>query len=145
MHGRTILLTWSLLLLSSVTALAQQGYQQPPKAVREVLDVPASPTVSLSPTRDKMLLVESSRYPSIAQLAQPMLRLAGWRSGGVDLVSIEGISDDGRTVMGLCAVGGVQPQTERPDGRPVGPPTHIHASPGPSSPHPRRECRWRPR
>ena len=37
-----------------------------------------------------------------------MLRLAGWRSGGVDLISIDGISDDGRTVMGLCVVDGVQ-------------------------------------
>jgi dipeptidyl aminopeptidase/acylaminoacyl peptidase len=64
----------------SMPALAQQTlYQKPPKAVLDVLDAPASPSVSLSPTRDKMLLAESARYPSIAELAQPMLRLAGSR------------------------------------------------------------------
>lgn len=37
-----------------------------------------------------------------------MLRLAGWQSGGVGLRTIERIGDDGRTVMGLCVVDGVQ-------------------------------------
>ena len=59
---------------------AQTTYQKPPKAVLEVLDAAASPTVSISPTRDKMLLIEASRYPSIAQLSQPMLRLAEFTS-----------------------------------------------------------------
>ncbi len=61
------------------TATAQTAYQKPPKAILDVLNAPSSPNVSLNPTRDKMMLVETARYPSIAQLAQPMLRLAGSR------------------------------------------------------------------
>ncbi len=65
-------------LLLNTTA-AQTPYQKPPKAILDVLNAPSSPNVSLNPTRDKTMLVEAARYPSIAQLAQPMLRLAGSR------------------------------------------------------------------
>lgn len=66
-------------LCLSVTSWAQTPYQKPPKAILDVLDAAAAPAVSLSPTRDKLLLVQTQRYPTIAQLAQPMLRLAGSR------------------------------------------------------------------
>jgi dipeptidyl aminopeptidase/acylaminoacyl peptidase len=67
-------------VLLGVPVFGQQTlYQKPPKAILDVLDAPASPNVSLSPTRDKLLLIETSRYPAIAQLSQPMLRLAGYR------------------------------------------------------------------
>jgi dipeptidyl aminopeptidase/acylaminoacyl peptidase len=69
----------AVLALTVWPALAQTPYQKPPKAVLDVLNATSSPAVSLNPTRDKLLLVESARYPSIAQLAQPMLRLAGSR------------------------------------------------------------------
>ncbi|HZS08223.1 MAG TPA: prolyl oligopeptidase family serine peptidase [Blastocatellia bacterium] len=68
-----------VLLLIVPVALAQQGYQKPPKVVTDILDAPPPPLVSLSPTRDRMLLLDHSRYPSIAELAEPMLRLAGLR------------------------------------------------------------------
>jgi dipeptidyl aminopeptidase/acylaminoacyl peptidase len=35
--------------------------------------------ISLSPTREHLLLVQGVRYPSIAEVAEPMLRLAGLR------------------------------------------------------------------
>ena len=44
-----------------------------------MLDAPESSTVSVSPSRDRMLLATPVRYPSIAELAEPMLRLAGSR------------------------------------------------------------------
>jgi dipeptidyl aminopeptidase/acylaminoacyl peptidase len=68
---------FALWLLPS--ALLAQGYQKPPKAVLDVLDAPPPPTVIFSPARDRMLLVQGVRYPSIADLAAPMLRLAGSR------------------------------------------------------------------
>jgi dipeptidyl aminopeptidase/acylaminoacyl peptidase len=78
-----IYLLVSLALLFSllpVAALGQQPvYQKPPRAVLDVLNAPATPNVSLSPARDRMLLIEGTRYPSIAELAEPMLRLAGLR------------------------------------------------------------------
>ena len=55
------------------------GYQRPPKAITDILDVPPTPVVSLSPTRDFLLLIERSSYPPIEDLAAPMLRLAGLR------------------------------------------------------------------
>jgi dipeptidyl aminopeptidase/acylaminoacyl peptidase len=68
-----------LILLSTVAGVAQESYRQPPKAVLDVLNAPVTPSASVSPARDYMLLAEGVRYPPIADLAQPMLRLAGLR------------------------------------------------------------------
>jgi len=55
------------------------GYRRPPKPVTDILDAPPTPFVSLSPTRDNLLLIERASYPPIADLAAPMLGLAGVR------------------------------------------------------------------
>lgn len=55
------------------------GYQRPPGAITDILDAPPTPLVSLSPTRDYLLLSERPSYPPIADVAAPMLRLAGLR------------------------------------------------------------------
>jgi dipeptidyl aminopeptidase/acylaminoacyl peptidase len=54
-------------------------YQKPPKAVLDVLNAPLTPTISISPQRDYAIFVQPVRYPPIAEVAQPMLRLAGIR------------------------------------------------------------------
>lgn len=66
-------------LLLPLNLFAQGVYQKPPKDIMDVLDSPATPFTSISPARDKMALLEPLRYPPIADLAQPMLRLAGIR------------------------------------------------------------------
>jgi dipeptidyl aminopeptidase/acylaminoacyl peptidase len=58
---------------------AQGSYKQPPKEIMDVLNTPAIPSTSISPTRDKIAVLTPVRYPPIADLAQPMLRLAGTR------------------------------------------------------------------
>ncbi len=63
----------------AVTAGAQFTYQKPPQAILDVLNAPPTPQGSLNPTRTHMLLMQGVRYPSIADLSQPMLRLAGLR------------------------------------------------------------------
>ncbi len=70
-----------LLILLTVSSLnfAQQGYKKPPKEVLDVLNAPVTPTASLNPSRDTVLLLTANRYPPLADLAQPMLRLAGRR------------------------------------------------------------------
>jgi dipeptidyl aminopeptidase/acylaminoacyl peptidase len=60
-------------------SLAQGSYKKPPANIQEVLDAPAIPSTSISPTRDKIALLEPLRYPPISELAEPMLRLAGSR------------------------------------------------------------------
>jgi dipeptidyl aminopeptidase/acylaminoacyl peptidase len=67
------------LLLSGSAAEAQHGYQRPPKEVLDILQAPPTPQVSVSPAGDRLLLLYGERYPGIAELAQPMLRLAGLR------------------------------------------------------------------
>jgi dipeptidyl aminopeptidase/acylaminoacyl peptidase len=74
-----ICLLGAVLLAPSFNVQAQTPYQKPPKAVLDVLDAPDSAMVSISPARDKMLLATPVRYPTIAELAEPMLRLAGSR------------------------------------------------------------------
>jgi dipeptidyl aminopeptidase/acylaminoacyl peptidase len=68
-----------ILLAAVVASAADLVYQKPPKAVLDVLNAPASPDVSVGPARTHLLLMRAFRYPPIADLAQPMLRLAGHR------------------------------------------------------------------
>ncbi len=72
-------LTILALLLCANISFAQQGYKKPPKEVLDILNAPVTPNASVSPTRDIMLLLTGLRYPPLADLAQPMLRLAGRR------------------------------------------------------------------
>ncbi len=66
-------------LTISVDAFGQEGYQKPPQAVIDILDAPAPPALSVSPTGENILLIQTARYPSIEEVAAPMLRLAGLR------------------------------------------------------------------
>lgn len=78
----TIRTRLTILLVASLgfsVAQAAISYQKPSKAVLDILNAPEAPQVSLSPAGDLVLLVDAIRYPSIADLAQPMLRLAGLR------------------------------------------------------------------
>jgi dipeptidyl aminopeptidase/acylaminoacyl peptidase len=76
---RAILCLLLAALVPAPRARAAEVYQKAPPAIREILDAPATPVVSLSPTRDWMIIVQGVRYPSLADLAEPMLRLAGYR------------------------------------------------------------------
>jgi dipeptidyl aminopeptidase/acylaminoacyl peptidase len=68
-----------LLLACAAIASAQSAYKKPPEAIRNVLATPATPLASVNPARTHLLLLEPDRYPPIAELAAPMLRLAGLR------------------------------------------------------------------
>lgn len=61
------------------TAATASGYSQPPKNILDVMRAAPPPTPSVSPARDKMLLVSWQDYPSIDKVATPFLRLAGVR------------------------------------------------------------------
>jgi hypothetical protein len=67
---------WSLVIPLS----AQEAtYQRPSREVLEVLHAPLPPAALLSPDRRMLILAELNRYPAVAELAEPMLRLAGLR------------------------------------------------------------------
>jgi dipeptidyl aminopeptidase/acylaminoacyl peptidase len=67
----------------TVEAQAALKYQEPPKAIVELVDVRPTPIVDVSPGAQpggRWLLIEAvSGLPSIADLAQPEMRLAGLR------------------------------------------------------------------
>ncbi len=54
-------------------------YQKPPKEIMDILNAPTTPTLSLSPSRAYAMQGSPVRYPPVAELAEPMLRLAGIR------------------------------------------------------------------
>ncbi|GAC1544987.1 MAG: S9 family peptidase [Vulcanimicrobiaceae bacterium] len=58
---------------------SEPGYRKLPPAIETVLSAPAFPTPFVAPARDVVLLATPLRLPPVADLARPMLRLAGLR------------------------------------------------------------------
>src|SRR5579864_3963008 len=69
----------ALLICFASLVCADEAYQKPPREIVDVLNAPATPRAVVSPAHTHVLLAEPLRYPPIADLAQPMLRLAGVR------------------------------------------------------------------
>ncbi len=76
---RSLPILCSLIVLAGTALDAELAYQKPPQAILDVLNAPPTPHLSVSPDRTHVLLAQWERYPSIAVLSQPMLRLAGLR------------------------------------------------------------------
>ncbi|MDZ7638031.1 MAG: prolyl oligopeptidase family serine peptidase [Bryobacterales bacterium] len=72
-----ILLAGCVLMLNTLDG--QIAYQKPPGEILDVLNAPLPPMISVSPRKDVLLLMDRVSYPSIAELARPMKRLAGLR------------------------------------------------------------------
>jgi dipeptidyl aminopeptidase/acylaminoacyl peptidase len=84
---RTRLVVFGILIASASAWLSAQapsqraatGYLVPPKVIVDILDAAPPPTTELSPTRDVIAIIERTSMPPIAELAQPVLRIAGRR------------------------------------------------------------------
>jgi dipeptidyl aminopeptidase/acylaminoacyl peptidase len=75
-----------VICVASTDSFAQDRpkYQEPPKAIVQLVDAPPTPRVSVSPAATpggarRILIEQYSGLPPIADLAQPELRLAGLR------------------------------------------------------------------
>ena len=68
-----------LVLLISSAVSAQSTYQTPPAAIADLVNAPSTPAVTFSKDGSFMLLLERTESPSIEDLAQPELRIAGLR------------------------------------------------------------------
>jgi len=79
MRKFTLALSLAIPLALLTPLSAQEKYSKPPKIIDDVLTAPLPPTVSVNPSHDYMMLEQGQRYPSIADLSEPMLRLAGLR------------------------------------------------------------------
>lgn len=65
--------------LAAQTAPIDAGYLVPPDPIPAILATPPTPSLSLGPDGERFALLERHSMPSIAELAQPELRLAGVR------------------------------------------------------------------
>ncbi len=73
------LMVLASLLLTAVSAPAQETYQIPPPELAALVDAPITPGVSLSPDGTVLLLMQRPSLPTIAEVSEPELRLAGLR------------------------------------------------------------------
>lgn len=119
---RKILIS-AILAVSAMLISAQDksGYQIPPEAIVSLLDAPQTPSVNLSPDNQTMLLLYRPGLPTIADLSQTELRLAGIRfnpstngpSRGQGISRISAMKIDGTQPVDLkglpaeASVGGV--------------------------------------
>lgn len=68
-----------LLFVSPAKLFAQDGYKTPPKEIMDLILVKPTPNVSVDDKAEWMLFTQSNSYPSIEELSQPELRIAGLR------------------------------------------------------------------
>ncbi|HTH50790.1 MAG TPA: prolyl oligopeptidase family serine peptidase [Pyrinomonadaceae bacterium] len=123
---RIATLVFALLVFSSA-ALAQGSYKQPPKQILDVLSARPIPSTSISPTGDRIAMLEPLRYPPIAELAQPMLRIAGIRINPLTnaqhrnsystKLTLKNIADGKETVVALPAGAKILQPRWSPDGK----------------------------
>src|SRR5215216_6158844 len=80
MQRRALFLIATLLVTASiVNSQTDVPYRQPSSNIVSMLDAPRFPQSQVSPDGRWLLLMEQPAMPTIADLSQPMLRLAGTR------------------------------------------------------------------
>jgi dipeptidyl aminopeptidase/acylaminoacyl peptidase len=97
-----VLLLSAAAALAPVRAGAQEPYRVPPKTVVDILDAPAPPATFVSRDRSWLLLADRAALPTIADLAQPMLRLAGGRINPVTSAPFRAATYAGLTVQRIA-------------------------------------------
>src|ERR1700728_1216620 len=68
-----------LLIPAALLIFVADTYQKPPKEIMDILNAPTTPTISMGPPRPHAREDSPRSYPPVAELAEPMLRLAGIR------------------------------------------------------------------
>lgn len=104
------------------------GYQKAPQPIHDLLSAPPTPLVLVSPKVDQLLVADRLANPPIADLAAPMLRLAGLRINpatngrhhpprlvGLSLVDVA--TGKARKVTGLPAIPYLSVPEWSPDGK----------------------------
>ena len=72
------LLAMTLIACSS-TATAGEPYRLPPQVIVDMVDAPPTAETTIDPTGRRMLLIQPRSLPTLQDVAQPMLRLGGYR------------------------------------------------------------------
>ncbi|HEX7243314.1 MAG TPA: hypothetical protein VF263_23730, partial [Longimicrobiaceae bacterium] len=66
-------------LTAPAAAQDAAGYRTPPAPIQAILDTPPAPSVSVSPDQRTLAFLAGAAMPTVAELAEPELRLAGVR------------------------------------------------------------------
>ena len=113
-------------LTGQIRTNAAATYLTPPQVIVDILDAPPLPSVTVSPTRETVALLERRSMPSIGELAQPMLRLAGYRinprtngaqrAGSVTGITLQNIRTGAQTKIAVPANAAIGSVSFSPDG-----------------------------
>ncbi len=77
--NKIVVLTCLLWISLMFNAHANDGYRLPPQDVVDIIDAAPEPSLSFSPDRKWMLMIERNAMPGIEDISRRMLRLAGMR------------------------------------------------------------------
>ncbi|MCA1991919.1 MAG: hypothetical protein LDL41_07715, partial [Coleofasciculus sp. S288] len=66
-------------MTTSLPSDAQLKWQSPPDLINQILDTPLPPGVMLSPNHQWLVELEQPPLPSVAELAEPEVSVAGIR------------------------------------------------------------------
>jgi dipeptidyl aminopeptidase/acylaminoacyl peptidase len=124
--ARGLLAAFALLCAAGL-ASAQQTYRTPPQVVVDILDAPPPPATFVSPDRAWLLLADRAAMPTIAEMSQPMLRLAGdrinpatngpFRAVNFTALRLEQVSDGATRAIPALAGAKIGYPMWSPDGR----------------------------
>ncbi|MEM6770205.1 MAG: S9 family peptidase, partial [Bacteroidota bacterium] len=76
---RSYLALLLVLVLGTCVRAQTVGYQQPDKAILDLIDVPLAPTVLMDNEKEHMVMLYRDAYKSIEELSQKEMRLGGLR------------------------------------------------------------------
>ncbi|MBK7871009.1 MAG: prolyl oligopeptidase family serine peptidase [Saprospiraceae bacterium] len=96
----------TILLLGLANLLVAQKdvtYQTPPKAIADLIDAPLTPTVSIGPDEETILLLSQPGYPSIEEVSQEELRIAGIRINPKNNASSRAGYSDGMKLQSMSS------------------------------------------
>ncbi len=127
---RSFALALALAFALPLTLQAQEPYKSPPPEIVAILDAPPFPTALVSPDKLSLLLVEQPSLPALAEVGQPMLRLAGLRinpntngsartNGRLSALVIERLADGAQRPIAVPAGAALGFPSWSPDGKHV--------------------------
>ncbi|MFL6213139.1 MAG: prolyl oligopeptidase family serine peptidase [Blastocatellia bacterium] len=136
MKMRRLAFAAALVLVAAATLSAQThqqtattpGYLTPPKIITDILDAPPTPNVIVAPDRRTVALLYRRSMPTIAELAQPIHRIAGTRinpktngrqqrTGSITGITLKSIADGAEIKVAVPAGANLGDVSFSPDGR----------------------------
>ncbi len=109
-------------------AKSASGYLTPPKVIVDMLDAPPTPGISIAPDRRTVALLARRSMPTLADLAEPIHRIAGarinpktngrqQRGGGIIAITLKSITDGTERKITVPANANLSGVSFSPDGK----------------------------